>query len=131
MRRSESSTSDPLAELVDAVLRSPRVLDAIAERVSVKLAAKGGDAHTTAQPPPGMSRRRFNELAPSMPGARKVGRAWTISPRDFDAWCSTRRARAPVARETLAASPCNDVSGEALPWSPERTLDDLDAPASR
>lgn len=47
-------------------------------------------AYTTNDPPPDASRRRFNELVPSVPGAVKRGRVWSVSVAAWEAFRATR-----------------------------------------
>jgi hypothetical protein len=72
----------------------------------VEVAGAGPETYRTTGPlPPGWSRRRFREAAPTIPGAERSGGkrgrsvSWTVSRVDFERWLSTRTAEqaAPAA----------------------------------
>lgn len=66
---------------------------------------------------PGKSRRWMLEQIPSMPGAHKVGRDWSIRAVDYDAWVTAEDARrcklAGLKKvSTAARKASNDISNE-------------------
>ena len=96
------------------------ILDAIAARLVVHLApmlvvpptssttveyssAEGGTL------PPGKSRRWLREHAPAMPGARRAGRAWSISKGGFDAWCADQARARRMARKAEPVATDDDA----------------------
>lgn len=82
-------------------------------------------SYTTHAPPPGMSRRRFNEVARQIPGALKVGRAWSVTVEDFRAWSQGRTKASAVSAVTT------DRTRAARTWSPAAALRDAGARATR
>lgn len=107
----------------------PLIVDATAlaafvdERVRLALehqaAPPSCTTYSSPSPPPGMSRDRFNEVCPKVPGARRSGRSWVIDRDAFHRWCDeqAKRRRAPrppiksgspelreMAREIIAAA---------------------------
>lgn len=110
MSQTGKATSAPDLTLED-------VLDLLASRIAAKVAAAQQAApgqngvYTTNSPPPGMSRKRFNEIcrakARTDAGVYKVGRVW-VAP--IEAFVPRPERRAPGAAR----------SDEA--WSPEAAL---------
>jgi hypothetical protein len=82
------------------------------ERIEALLAApSANDGYTTKHPPPGMSRRRFNEICRALHDqgdarVRKFGRVWCAD-------------RAVVEAERPAPRP---VALPSAPWTPESAL---------
>ena len=82
------------------------------ERIEALLATStANEAFTTKNPPPGMSRRRFNEVCRSLyergdERVRKFGRCWSAEP------------------EVLAPAPAKSIAPvtSKSPWSPESAL---------
>lgn len=60
--------------------------------------------------PPGVSRRRFNEIARELPAARKDGRVWVVP---VPAWTQYR---------SVASRPLQAIRSPQ-PWTPERALE--------
>lgn len=59
--------------------------------------------------PPGVSRRRFNEIARGLPAARKDGRVWVVPAAAWEA-CRSQLARSAGKVATT------------MPWTPEHAL---------
>jgi hypothetical protein len=63
--------------------------------------------------PPGKSRRWLRDRAAEIPGARKVGRDWTVSAADFDRWAAAR-----TPKRTAPVVPLRTAT-----WSPSVALE--------
>ena len=111
MKRAESSTV-PLANLT-----LEEILELIATRVAAKVVsaqsegARAGTTYSSTSLPPGMSRKRFNELcrqrsAQGDKSIRKIGRVWVAPSEAFE-----KRARPGLLEKVLRE-----------PWSPEAIL---------
>jgi hypothetical protein len=89
-----SSAIDVTPALRAAAEALTRAIDAyVAEAVKGALAPS--DVYSSQHLPPDIpSRRRFHEICRTVPGARKQGRAWTVS---RDAWEKARAASQPDA----------------------------------
>ncbi len=98
---------------------------AIAERVAAIVLEKLGSATThygtskSAALPPGKTRAWAMRNLRAIPGAKKIGRDWTISVEDFDAWLSERDAARHV-RKSLG-------EGHARPHASNDVDDDFAA----
>lgn len=101
-----------------AVTLDEHSVEALATRIATKLAsAQNGGAgavsiYTSKSPPPGMSRKRFNELCRQRSSRgdtsfRKIGRVWVAPATAFEKYA-------------LRAAP---AAGPAEPWSPAGTLE--------
>ncbi len=69
------------------------LVEELAERVAAKVLAKlsAAPSHYSAKnPPPGKSRAWALRTIKTIPGAKKIGRDWTVSVDAFDAWLSER-----------------------------------------
>jgi len=64
--------------------------------------------------PPGIRPRVWRREVPTIPGALKAGRWWTVSRRDFEAWRSTRAIPGSSLPSKVAS---NDAS--APRWTPD------------
>ncbi len=79
-----------------------RLVEAIADRVASRLGTSAKTVYSTSTRGPnipGKSRSWALRHMKTMPGARKVGRDWTISADDYDAWAraqDTARCRKPA-----------------------------------
>ncbi len=72
-----------------------QLAEAVAARVMTRLGGKGSaplvyTTHKDGPNIPGKSHAWMVRMVKTMPGARKVGRDWTIAASDYDAWATAQ-----------------------------------------
>lgn len=121
---------------MNAAIKLDGVLELLAEAVAERVLARlGSSANTKAvvytsrkagTHIPGKSRNWMLNKCKGMPGARKVGRDWTISVQDYEAWATAQdtsrcRSKAPCAKAVLDDEAYADAALAAAGFRVPRT----------